>query len=232
MKARYLLLSLVIFLSANYCNASSDNAERLKEGIKKYQTETYKIRNNIFQARKELCDIYSTYDYDSYRVNILIEKISSLQKDLLDLHLQHQLLMRKYLDSEKFYKLHRAIKNSKGAALKSNVEDDLLPEFTKNFNKENYRRHRNNSQSDIMPVVNNLRNNTKKLIDLFSKYDLDITQAKKTIDYLHAGQKKLLEIINNKQVEIRKNLTKEEFEKLKIRHNKKHKLQKGQRCSL
>ncbi|MGQ9784526.1 MAG: Spy/CpxP family protein refolding chaperone [Armatimonadota bacterium] len=199
--------------------------ERLKSLASEMRAKTEDARRELLQARMDLFRAYRSWNMDERAVRDAISRISKAQLALLNLHLENQLALRRILDASQFAELVRRTQHHPSFKRISflhsyqespigNLPDKALLDAV-GASPEQARRilaHVNSPRRK--EIVDRLRRYSKQLIDLYSRFDLDVPTVKGLIDKIHDCQKDLLDLGHDKQEALRSVLTSSQFEKL------------------
>lgn len=199
--------------------------EQLKSLASEMREKTENARRELLRARMDLFKAYQSWDMDERAVKDAISRISKAQLALLNLHLENQLALRRILDASQFAELVRRTQHHPSFKRMSffhsyqespidNLPDKAILDAI-GASPEQARRilaHVNSPRRK--EVVDRLRRYSKQLVDLYSRFDLDLPTVKGLIDKIHDCQRDLLDLGHDKQEALRSVLTRSQFEKL------------------
>lgn len=222
------LVVLVVGAHGAACAADSDlgistsQKDQLKALAANTRDRTGRERDSLRQARTELVKAYSAYTIDWHKLNSTWEKISSAQLTLLNIHLDNEIALRNILKEEQFSALREIMKRrmrEHEMLVVAPPEADLLDRLPdKKMLDDMGVPADKQKQLENVPgkdkAIQDLRDSSKQLLDMYSNYTLDSTAARKLIKTVHQNQEWLLKQQNRRQRQIRKVLTQDQFDKL------------------
>jgi Spy/CpxP family protein refolding chaperone len=201
---------------------SSSQKDQLKALAANTRDRTGRERDSLRTARTELVQAYSSYTIDWHKLNATWEKISSAQLTLLNIHLDNEIALRNILKAEQFNALRDMMKRH----MRDREMLVIVPPEVDILNRLPDKRMLDalgvpadkQKQLENEPAggkaIQELRESSKQLLDLYSNYTLDSAAARKLIDSVHQKQASLLRQQNHRQRQIRKVLTQDQFQKL------------------
>lgn len=206
---------------------SSSDKEQLKALMAEARTKVRAKRSDLLSARRDLAKVYGRYLLEDRKAKAARGRIADLQLDLLNLHLENQIAIRKVLTPAQFDALVRSFKERKAARRFPGPSQEIEGTFeaipkravlqAAGITREQAKQIRS------MGVLRGRRERIKKIIEdtdqlkaLYSKYDLDISDAKKLIDRIHQNQLALSEINYRRHRAMRSVLTEEQFNRLQV----------------
>ncbi|MCX8052319.1 MAG: hypothetical protein N3B12_00785 [Armatimonadetes bacterium] len=198
--------------------------DQLKALAAETREKIRRVREELMRARMELFQTYRSYELDERKAKAAIEKIGKSQLTLLNLHLDRQIELRRILDESQFGAFTRRMERFGGQApgVFGPREDgpmDRLPDRETlqriGVGEEDIRLIlRDTDAAQRKVVVDKLVRDSKRLIELYSRYDLDIDTARKLINSIHESQTDLAALNHKRQQMLRDVLTRQQFERL------------------
>lgn len=206
--------------------AAAEVSDRQREQLKSLAADTRqkteRARAELRNARAELYSAYQVYELDERRAKAAIERINSAQLQLLKIHLENQLEIRQVLDSSQFREMMSRAHNPRGMAWPS-IDDsiaDRIPDRQMiedlGLGTEQKRRALAliGPSSERTRLLEKLRRDTRQMMEIYSRYDLDSTAADRIIESIHSSQIELTEQNHKRQQQLREVLTQRQFERL------------------
>jgi len=195
----------------------------LKTALRRSTAETDRIRGALVIERAKLREMYDDYDLNHSRAHISINRINSLQRDLLEASLQRQISLRKILNQRQFMQLNKIIvpeppdagelrfRSRPGGPRDGNVPGlKLSPEQQEAIERLWWnRRH----ESD--DATQGMARDLKAITRLYDNYRLDARAVRKLIVSINKAQLRMMKSRFDRQVEQRKILTEPQFRDLK-----------------
>lgn len=239
MKNNKLIYNLILAVFAAACilsvgqsaqsrvNTTQQQKQQLKTLAQKSRNETRHKRDELRRTRGSLIETYNNYDLNINRAKGLINKISRIQLDLLNIHLNNQIAIRFITTEEQFdefvqmakKRMHFEPKPPHMFGNASESPEDMCPTKEMLTNAGITTAQIKHFRELIGPeqkrtVANKLRKNSKQLIDIYSKYNLDTASAKKLISAIHNNQVELTELNFKRQLILREIITQDQFKRL------------------
>lgn len=201
-------------------NLSDDQKAQFQKYIRDSREKMFATRSDLRNARMELAQQMSKYDFDEQQVQSCINKINGLQRDMLDLNLNNQIQIRQILTRDQFEQLSNAVsggdrkqpkfgEGNEGSRLESMKSLGLTEEQKAKIDKLWEK-----SKGKAEALRTKLETESKAIHDLYLNYDLDQKAAKIRIETLSEVQMQHLKAMVARQTEVRKILTKEQLETL------------------
>lgn len=205
----------------NQLDISSSQKDQLKALASNTRDRTSRERDDLRQARADLVKTYCSYTIDWHKLNATWEKISSAQMTLLNIHLDNEIAIRNILKAEQFKALREMMKRRLRdrdvhfvAPPELEVLDRLPDKAMLDAMGVSEDKQKQLAESSNGRAVQELKESSKQLLDLYSSYSLDSGTARKLIATVHQKQTWLLKQQTHRQVQIRKILTQDQFQKL------------------
>ncbi len=203
-------------------NLSADQRDKLKKVLDKNRSRTTAARSDLRSSYSELFQQFHNYRMNNNRVQALVKKISSDRLTLLNLHLDSQIDIRGVLTSDQFNDLRNAIPGSEGRnGRRMQGEHSGVPENGDveqlNLTKSQQTRIQKlfeTSNNKMKTLGNKLHADGQALRKLYLSYNLDVRAAKAFIKDQSQIQTEMLKVIVARQVDMRKILTEDQFNKL------------------
>jgi len=223
-----MLVVLVFGAHGAACVADSDldispsQKDQLKALAANTRDRTGRERDSLRQARTDLLKAYSTYSIDWHKLGAIWAKISSAQLSLLNIHLDNEIALRNILKEEQFKALREMMKKrtrDREVRVIAPPEMDILNRLPDKQMLDSLDvPAEKQKQLEDLPngdkTIQALKDSSKRLLDLYSNYDLQSADARKLISAVHQKQVWLLKQQNSRQRQIRRILTQDQFQKL------------------
>ncbi len=203
---------------------SPEKREQMKSLAMDMRRSSVRQREELMRARWALFQVYRDYDLDDRKAAAAQERVARSQRDLLIAHLNHQLAIRRILNRDEFDRFWSHISAKGGGPMlggqwhEEGSLDRLLdkvPLDRLGLSPEGIRTIKNDQ---LWPrrrkAMESLKRDTRKLIELYSDYDLDAGAARKLIDSIHDSQQELAALSHKRQQALRSVLTSGQFERL------------------
>jgi Spy/CpxP family protein refolding chaperone len=207
---------------AGEMNLSSQQRDQLKNLGENLKKETSDLRMKLRTSREDLADIYSTYKLDEKKARAQIAKINDTQYKLLVAGLDDQVKIRKILSEDQFaefvkmQKDHSRRHHRSHGTHRSMIGHDKMQDISRALEK-----------SDITPAqkqklrqmdndggensYKNMRTAVAEVERIYSSYQLNQNSAKAALKRVNQAQKALMLANLDKQKQLRKVLTAEQF---------------------
>jgi Spy/CpxP family protein refolding chaperone len=228
-------LSLTMVSAALCATISQAQKDQLKELAVQTGQKARSERQNLTSARRELLDIYSKYDLNENKAKSAISKIQQSQLKLLNIHLEHQIGIRKILSSSQFAGFRERVGNKmrdRGNESMGRMDTDIFADksLLDGLNLSAEKKQKAQSKLGELTkrranMIGNMHNNFKRMMDLYAGYELDMVAAKRLIAKTHKLQSELTELSLKRQQAIRSLLTETQFNTFMSRVNSKMKSQ-------
>ncbi len=218
-----IMMTVAPAFAQNMPEISPAQKERLKSLAIETKQKIDRRREELTRARWELFQAYQTHELDERKIKTILDRIKRLQLELLNVHLENQTAIRRVLNQEQFRSFwNRVNKHMGNAMIKVAPHEDSI--FDRFPDKDTL------AQLDLTPeqmkymkgiimspqrrrIIENLRRDSYRMLELYARHDLDIATARKLIDSIHESQIELTILNHKKQRAIRSILTKPQFEK-------------------
>ncbi|MGC8862999.1 MAG: Spy/CpxP family protein refolding chaperone [Armatimonadota bacterium] len=204
--------------------------DRMKALAAEMRGKMERARYELLRARMDLFQAYSVYDLDERKVRAALDRIGRAQLALLNLHLDNQIELRRILNESQFSEFRRRMERfGRHMAGVFGPHSDgpmgRLPDMDRPPDRELLERigvgadqakriWREADSTAAKAIVDRLVRESKRLIDLYTRYDLDVDAARKLIDSIHRSQMDLAELNHKNQQTLRAVLTEQQFERL------------------
>ncbi len=234
--AALVLVVIALALPANAQNVAPKQKEQLKSLALQTRRDSEAARAGIRRARIALVAAYSNYKLNERTVRLACSTIDVAQRSLLSTHLDNQIGIRRILNPDQFRRFLEMTR--KGREPNIDVmpppEDALMDRLPDRqmlsglgMTSEQSKRAPQliGPSAEKKKVIDKLRRDSKRMLDLYSDYNLDVAAARRLIDAIHASQTQLSEINHRKQQLIRSVLTESQFQQLQdeiVRRIKEH----------
>ena len=223
--AAFILAGVVLAGSAGAQRVTQRQKEQLKSLAMQTRRKSDAQRGNIRRARIALVAAYTKYKLDERRVKLSRNSIGAAQRSLLSIHLDNQVGIRNILNPAQFRKFLELTKKMR------NPDMDVMPppedalmdripdrEMLKGLGLSSDQAKRAPQLIGPGPekkkVIDKLRRDSRRMLDLYSNYNLDTAAARRLIDAIHASQVQLAALNHKKQQLIRSVLTESQFQRL------------------
>ena len=224
-----------------------DQRERLQDLIRQTKQDTFATRQALFQKRQALVQAYANYDLNEKKAHETIRTINDIQRRLLDLNYQNQAGIRCILDKQQFEifadelkqrprRRHAPMKPPSIDAMDGLVPGDMARQGIERLKLspdqvERVKAILHPNAPGRKSPDEGLRENTEAVRQLYSNYELDDKRVKKLLDKMNGSQRRLLESGLRRQIELRRVLSKEQFDMLMadVRRGMKHRFDRGPR---
>lgn len=208
--------------SQSAAEVTASQREQLKSLAMETRRKTDRARAELRNARAVLYAVYRVYELDDRRAKAAIERINSTQLQLLKIHLENQLEIRQVLDSAQFRQMISRAHDPRGMAWPSmdNGIADRIPDRQMiedlGLGAEEKRRALalTGTNAERTRLLEKLRRDTRQMMELYSRYDLDTAAANRLIESIHSSQIALTAQNHKRQQQLRKVLTQRQFERL------------------
>jgi len=220
------LLIAVSVGSAWALDLTPEQKSRLQDLVRETKSETASVRRALFEKRRSLVNIYADWRLDEKKARENIKAIGDLQRRLLELNLENQLGLRRILDREQFESFRGAIRERDGRWGRRPSEwaehtapGDLSPRGFERLRLapdqlDRVRRLFRAERSDSDAPLRRLQRDTETVRRLYLDYSLDEKKLRDLLDRINQTQREVMENSLNRQIEIRKILSEDQFNAL------------------
>jgi len=218
-----IMITLVPAFAQSMPEISPAQKERLKSLAIETKQKIDRRREELMRARWELFQAYQAPELDERKVKAILDRINKLQLELLNVHLENQTAIRQILNEDQFRVFWSRMNKHTGGAIMvvAPHEDGILDRFPDNdalaqldLNPEQMKYMKALMMSpQRRRIIENLRRDSRRMLELYARHDLDIATARRLIDSIHESQIELTALTHKKQQAIRSILTKPQFEK-------------------
>jgi len=200
-----------------------EQKQRLKAFACEARRKTANIRDEIRLAREELRNVYQDYVLDERKAKAAMNRIGDLQLRLLEQHLDNQIALRRILDESQFSRLREHIerRRSPGEGVRyEGVGEGFVPlAAMRSAGLTPAQRKRiesmQGSRSEWRDAIERIRQNSRRMFELYNDYNLDEAAARRLIADIHRNQVDLLACGHKMQKAIRSVLSAEQFQRLR-----------------
>jgi len=192
-----LLLSVVAGSSVR-AEISDAQKDQLKSLAMETRRKSEAERDTIRRARMDLNAAYSDYKFDERKVKAALDRIRPAQKRLLELHLDNQVQLRQILNEQQFQRFsemtRKMMSGRHGFPGGEDVMWDRWPDkemLTSLGLSDDQRRQIRalmGPEGRRKGAFEKLRQDSEKMLELYSNYNLDTAAARKLIDSIHQDQ--------------------------------------------
>ena len=224
-------ISVMLLLStASYAYAQTDTLTlnqrvKLKQFVQEYRQNSMQLRQTLNTARKDLAKQYEQVQIDEGSTQAAMEALSKAQMALLSLHLHNQLSIRQILTEDQFKTtVGRFSKDRPHRPHVSGMDDypdkNLLDSLALSPNQQKQLKKLSALGKRRLAEMKSMNEDTKKLTQSYSEYQLKETRAKRLISSIHKRQRNLTQISHKTFKLLHSVLTKEQMKQLaEPRHN-------------
>jgi Spy/CpxP family protein refolding chaperone len=192
--------------------------------------KTTRERQTLWQSRTDLMNAYQSYKLDDRKALAAIDRINRAQLNLLNIHLDNQIRVRKILNSQQFGDFRTVMEKSFGAGGRdtdasldipfSKLPDQrMLDKLGLSTQQRARARALTGPSPELAKAVTRLQSDSRRMAGLYNNYSLDTAAAKKLIAGIHNSQRDVSRAIYQKQKLIRSVLTASQFEKYRAEMN-------------
>lgn len=225
----YVLIALagvVISSAAGAQRLSPDQKERFKALAATTERKLRVERENLKVARTDMVRISMEYRFDTKKAQIARSRIEESQRSLLEIHLDNQVEMRRILNSTQFADFKRIMGKKFGAhdgmippnqeMMLDKIPDRQMLEAAR-LSEEQKRKlgPKIGFTPERKKLMDSIQNDTRKMLDLYAEYNLDVNAARKLIDSIHRSQVAMGKLNEDRQEALRDVLTESQFDRLK-----------------
>lgn len=199
--------------------------DRLKSQAFKTREKMESARRDLWRARMELAGIFGSYALDEKKARAAQERVSKHQLDLLNLHLDSQIEIRRVMTAEQFERFAQMfIRGKHGGSMGGFHPSDgpgidwfpdgnalrslsLTPEQTRKLSTVL------GPTPERKKLIDRIEDDSRLMIRKYQKYELDAADARKIIASIHAAQRDMASLNLKTQQNLRAVLTQAQFEK-------------------
>jgi len=213
-----------VWVLAGPADVGSAQRDQLKSLASEMREKMDRVRGELVRARMELFQAYRAYQLDDCRVKAAMERIGKAQLALLNLHLDNQIELRRILNESQFEEFRRKMGRFGGRMAgvlgphddgpMDRPPDKVMLERIGAGPDQVRRIWREADAPEKKAVLNRLVRDSKRLIELYSRYDLDVDAARKLVDGIHRSQMDLADLNHKWQQTLRSVLTEQQFDRL------------------
>ncbi|MCE5200249.1 hypothetical protein LLG39_14880 [bacterium] len=203
-------------------NISPDQRDQLKSLAIETRRKAGIERKAIMFARTDLARVYWNYDIDDHKANAAMDRLDKAQQDLLNIHFDSQVQIRRVLNEDQFNHLRSKIgrqHNGFGAGFTPRLDDPMDKALQNSLQGNSDLKKRLAGQKNLINKRNELARkigrDAKQMANLYSQYNLDEAAVQKLITSIHSKQNQLSDINHKRQQQIRSVLSESEFVKLR-----------------
>lgn len=207
---------------AGEMNLSSQQRDQLKNLGENLKKETSDLRMKLRVSRESLADIYSNYKLDEKKARVQIAKINDTQYKLLVAGLDDQVEIRKILSEEQFAEFvkmqkdrsrrHHGSHGSHGSMIGRDKMQDISRALEKSdITPAQRQKLRQMDKGSTADSYKNMRTAVAEVEQIYSGYQLNQNSAKAALKRVNQAQKSLMLANLDKQKQLRKVLTAEQF---------------------
>lgn len=228
---------------------SPDQKAKLHKLATEMKSEVYPVRRAMMEKRQALVGLYGQYNLNEKKARETTKDINSLQRKMLELNHSNQVRLRKALDKQDFELFAKAMARGPGGPQRHSGpgggSDDGIDTFVPgDVDKrgidglklapnqvERVKRQLSPSDAGRAAAFKKLREDTEAIRNLYLKYDLDEKRARELLNSINASQRRMLENSLERQIELRKVLSEEQFNTLmqNVRRGMQHRRGTGPR---
>lgn len=223
---RTFVAALALTLGAGAAYAGPGLRAGQKDQLKALAAETRermdRARDELRRAHMDLAVVFGSYQLDLRKAKAAQERLSKAQFDLLKAHLDNQLQIRRVMNADQFEQFTSMMRQRMqgGPPGKFRHMDESGPDFfpdgkllrSLNLDDDQIRRLKSVMGPDRRKSIEKLESDTRQLIQMYERYDLDATAARKLIDSVHSTQISLAALHLKSQQTLRSVLTQAQFE--------------------
>ena len=199
---------------------SDGQKDQLKALAANTRDRTGRERDAMRRARMDLLGVYSSYSIDEHKARVARDRISAAQLNLLNIHLDNEIALRNILNADQFQAFRNVMKRrmrEPQMLVLAPPEEDVLDRLPGKAMLDSLGvspdRQKLLKPSDPRSIQD-LRIESKQMLDLYANYSLDAAAARKLTDGIHQKQIALLTLQHNRQQAIRQVLSEEQFQRL------------------
>lgn len=203
---------------------SDSQKDQLKSMAMETRRKSQAERDVIRRARADINAAYADYKLDEHKVKAALNRIRPAQKRLLELHLDNQIELRKILSEQQFQRFsemtRRMMSGHKEFAGRDEMMRDRWPDKDMltllGLGDDHMRRIRAamSPENRSKGTFEKMRQDSRKMLEMYSRYDLDSAAARKLIDSIHQAQIDHSEYNLKRQQLLRSILTESQWQRL------------------
>ncbi len=152
-------------------------------------------RAALRRARANLVRLYSNYSLDEQNAKSAEAAVGKAQLNLLNMHFENQVALRKILDKDQFSRFTKVIKSrmrhrpgTREEEAESLADRLTNPSLTANINATPDQSRRLRTMPGKQKVFDKLKQDIARMVALYGNYNLDVAAAKKQIGIVHQDQ--------------------------------------------
>lgn len=229
---RIIVLAVVAAVLAGAVAGAAEAAPRLspaqKDRLKALAGETRdrteRAREELRRARMELGTVFGAYNLDDKKARSAQERVSKAQLDLLRTHLDNQVEIRHVLSRYQFEQFNQILsrKTHGGPMGEFHHFDEAGPGFLLDgrllseldLSADQSKRLRSLlKEPERRKLFEKIANDSRQMIALYQRYDLDVSAARRLIESIHSTQQDLAALHLRSQQALRSVLTPSQFER-------------------
>lgn len=199
---------------------SEGQKDQLKALASNTRDRTGRERDAMRRARMELLRVYSTYNIDDHKAKVARDRVSAAQLNLLNIHLDNEIALRNVLNADQFQQFRNMMKRrmrEPQMLVLAPPEEDILDRLPGKAMLDSLGVSQD-QQKLLKPsnpkLIQDLRDQSKQMLDLYASFSLDSAAARKLIHSIHHKQMDLLAIQHRRQQTIRQVLSQDQFQRL------------------
>ena len=210
---------------ARQVNATPRQKQQLKGLALETRRKSMVERDRIVRARTQLHRAYRKYDLDERKVRTSPRQIREAQRNLLNTHLDNQVRIREILNEAQFRKFVEMSKRARrpGMAVMPPPGDALMDRIPdrKMLKSLGLSRKQLGDASSLQGpgprkarVIDKLKQDSRKMLQMYSQYRLDTASARRLVDSIHKSQVELSNLNLDRQRRMRAVLDRRQFNRL------------------
>lgn len=201
---------------------SPGQKDKLKALAADTRDRTERARDDLRRARMDLADVFSSYQLDLRKAKAVQDRVSKAQMDLLKAHLDNQIQIRQVLNAEQFEQFNEMLSRrmpggQMGGFHHIEPGPDWFPDGRilrdMDLTPDQMKRLRSVKEPERRKVFEKLENDSRQMIQMYQRYDLDANAARKLVESIHSTQQDLAALNLKSQQALRAVLTQAQFEK-------------------
>lgn len=207
-------------LADSRIDISDGQKDQLKALAANTRDRTGRERDAMRRARVDLLQVYSSYNIDERKAKVARDRIGAAQSNLLNIHLDNEIALRNILNADQFQAFRNIMKRhmrEPQMLVLAPPEEDILDRLPGKAMLDSLGvspdRQKLLKPSDPKSIQD-LRNESKQMLDLYANYSLDSAAARKLTESIHQKQIALLALQHNRQQAIRQVLSEDQFQRL------------------
>ena len=210
---------------AREVKATPQQKQQLKRLALETRRKSMVERDRIMRARTQLHQIYRKYDLAERKARTSLRQIGSAQRNLLNIHLDNQVRIRKILNEAQFRKFVEMTTKARGPEMAvmpppGDAIMDRIPD-TRMLESLGLSRTQMRNASTLQGpgprkarVIDKLKQDSARMLQMYSQYRLDTASARRLVDSIHKSQVELSNLNLDRQRRMRSVLNKRQFNRL------------------